>query len=257
MRAQSEDPVETGMRGDAHTSANKDLEAQIKSNAEKNEVNNKMKIRPQMGEAGTATTGDATLEAETMALELYEMQEARSPTGGRGDLASTMLWSPRKHAGCKRPLEVKDAEISEEEEELGNKGAETEIGIVRLVSAATAGQAPDQEIEELRGNEEEEIGRGTAAANLQMAHMERTGPSKGLDTGAPTQARVWPDEQPRKTGSGDKGEQDLQSAQQEEEEEPIGSNQGRTRPRKSNGKGRKENGERREGAIKGEDIEGP
>lgn len=42
------------------------------------------------------------------------------PSGGRGDLASTMLWSPRKHASQKRPLESEeeksDDEILEEEE---------------------------------------------------------------------------------------------------------------------------------------------
>ena len=86
--------------------------------------------------------------------------------------------------------------------------------------------------------------------------MEGTGLGKRLDTSAPTQARDWLDEQHRRIGSGDKGEQDLRSAQQEEEEEPIGSNKGRTQPRKSNGKGRRENGERREGATEGEDTEG-
>lgn len=169
----------------------------------------------------------------------------------------TMLWSPRKHAGYKRPLEVENAESSEEEEELGSEGTETETGYVRLLSVATAGQTRDQEIEELRGNEEEEIGRGAAAANLQTAHMEEIGPGKRLGLGARTQARDWPDKQHRRIGSGDEGEQDPRSAQQEEEEEPIGSNKGRIRPRKSKGKERKENRERREGATEGENTEGP
>jgi hypothetical protein len=37
-----------------------------------------------------------------------------TPPEGRGDPASTMLWSPRKHAGHKRPLESEE-EISEGE----------------------------------------------------------------------------------------------------------------------------------------------
>ena len=50
---------------------------------------------------------DSTIASAEKALELNGSDETRadnSPNGGRGDPASTMLWSPRKHAGQKRPL---------------------------------------------------------------------------------------------------------------------------------------------------------
>ena len=52
------------------------------------------------------------------------------PLEGRGDPASTMLWSPRKHAGHKRPLDeeavTSDSETSEEEEAMSEGSQEVE-----------------------------------------------------------------------------------------------------------------------------------
>jgi hypothetical protein len=53
-----------------------------------------------------------------------------SPNGGRGDPTSTMLWSPRKHAGQKRPLDtevvVSDNETSDDEDEMSEGNQEGE-----------------------------------------------------------------------------------------------------------------------------------
>lgn len=108
-------------------------------------------MRTRVGDSETAAlgaaTGHVTSEGEMLALERRAVQRAESPTGGRGDPTSTMLWSPIKHIGCKRPLEVAEEELSEEEE--GSDGEEVEAvpKTERLASAATVYQGPEQETE--------------------------------------------------------------------------------------------------------------
>lgn len=104
-----------------------------------------------------------------MALDLHGVQERILPTEGRGDPTSTMLWSPRKHAGFKRPLEVEEEVISEEEEESDSEEAEIEIEMVRLVSAANECQTLEQEPEYLRVNEGREANRGEVTGNSPTA----------------------------------------------------------------------------------------
>jgi hypothetical protein len=56
-----------------------------------------------------------------------DIGKVASPTRGRGDPASTMLCSPMKHAGQKRPLKPAEVEDSDDEE------VEAEVEVVRLV----------------------------------------------------------------------------------------------------------------------------
>ena len=76
--------------------------------------------------------------------------------------------------------------------------------------------------------------------NLPTATRGGTGPGKRLETCVQTQTNDCLDEQRLRTGIGDKGEQSLRSAQQEDEEGPAGSNHGRTQRRVSSGKVREE-----------------
>lgn len=55
------------------------------------------------------------------------IEELVTPVEGRGDPASTMLWSPRKHAGHKRPLEREELEESKEEGDSESGAAAAEI----------------------------------------------------------------------------------------------------------------------------------
>ena len=52
------------------------------------------------------------------------------PNEGKGDPTSTMLWSPRKHVGQKRPLEAEEAisdnKTSDEEEAMSEGSQEEE-----------------------------------------------------------------------------------------------------------------------------------
>ena len=80
---------------------------------------------PQEGSGETAST----LAEKTLILNRSEEEGMNTlPNEGRGDPASTMLWSPRKHAGQKRPLEpeetISDNETSEEEEALSEGSQE-------------------------------------------------------------------------------------------------------------------------------------
>ena len=58
---------------------------------------------------GSGETASASAEKT---LNLNGSKEKRMdtlPNEGRGDPTSTMLWSPRKHAGQKKPLEAEEA----------------------------------------------------------------------------------------------------------------------------------------------------
>ena len=107
MRAQSEESDGSPLRIDTHAITERGQEEHAKSDLGEIEEG----TRPgESGEPGTTTAGAATTEEETVAMEQLQAQEVWTPTGGRGDPTSTMLWSPRKHFGFKRPLEVEEAE---------------------------------------------------------------------------------------------------------------------------------------------------
>lgn len=54
-------------------------------------------------------------EEEQGPQEVSDPRTTNSLERGRGDPASTMLWSPRKHAGQKKPLEADEEEAVEDE----------------------------------------------------------------------------------------------------------------------------------------------
>lgn len=70
-----------------------------------------------------STGGDSPKGGSAVAEEGW-VEELATAVEGRGDPTSTMLWSPRKHAGEKRPLEREEAEDLGDEEEL-DTGRET------------------------------------------------------------------------------------------------------------------------------------
>lgn len=65
------------------------------------------------------------------------IEDIATPVEGRGDPASTILWSPRKFAGQKRPLELEETEESEEEEISDTEEAEAEAELSRLIEETT------------------------------------------------------------------------------------------------------------------------
>ena len=72
------------------------------------------------------------------------------PVEGRGDPTSTMLWSPRKLAGHKRPLDRLELEASEEEEEV--KTEEEAVAAAKtdkMIEEAGATRGVDYEMGEL------------------------------------------------------------------------------------------------------------
>ena len=64
---------------------------------------------------------DSEMEIDIAAAAAEAVVNLESPVEGRGDPASTMLWSPRKHVGQKRPLERMERETSEEEESASER----------------------------------------------------------------------------------------------------------------------------------------
>lgn len=109
-----------------------------------------------------------TLEAEMMPLERRVVEKLGSSTEGRGDPTSAMLWSPRKHAGCKRPLEAAEAKFWEEEEGSGSEGTKAELEVKRLESATTGYQSPEHEAGEQQGTEDRMASWEAAATKLRL-----------------------------------------------------------------------------------------
>ena len=166
------------------------MEEQAKSSSGESERGTRPGVRPQAGEPGTAVTGSATSEVEMMELEMRDVQKVRSPTGGRGDPTSTMLWSPRKHAGCKRSLGIEEAEFLEEEGGSGSEGAEAKPETERPASVSTDYQASKQETGDQRENEGREAARGAVTTNLLMVEVaprEETGPGRWIEAATPGQ----------------------------------------------------------------------
>lgn len=65
-------------------------------------------------------------KAATAATAEELVEDIATPVEGRGDPASTMLWSPKKFAGHKRPLDREESETSEGEEDSDSEEAAVE-----------------------------------------------------------------------------------------------------------------------------------
>jgi hypothetical protein len=64
------------------------------------------------------------LREEEGPQEVSDPRTTNSPERGRGDPTSTMFWSPRKHAGQKKPSEANEEEAVEDEAEQGAQDGE-------------------------------------------------------------------------------------------------------------------------------------
>ena len=62
-----------------------------------------------------------TIMGKSGTMDTADIKGVTTLTRGRGDPTSTMLWSPRKHASQKQPLELEEVEASKHEVELGDE----------------------------------------------------------------------------------------------------------------------------------------
>jgi hypothetical protein len=89
-----------------------------------------MEVDRNIQKEGGVTTSISAVKGPGLSGSAGEEGVGTSPNGGRGDPASTMLWSPRKHAGQKRPLDtdvaVSDNETSDDEDEMSEGSQEGE-----------------------------------------------------------------------------------------------------------------------------------
>ena len=96
-------------------------------------------IHVERQEASTGGLRRVIPSTDEMAMEIDTAAETvnlASPVEGRGDPTSTMLWSPRKHAGQKRPLEREASEEEESDTESAGEYAEAVEGFTAAVEAA-------------------------------------------------------------------------------------------------------------------------
>ena len=90
----------------------------------------KMEVDRNIQKEGGVTTSVSALKGPGLNGSAGEEWVGTSPNGRRGDPTSTMLWSPGKHVGQKRPLDtevvVSDNETSDDEEEMSEGSQEGE-----------------------------------------------------------------------------------------------------------------------------------
>ena len=135
--------------------------------------------RPASGGASRKLHEISTAEEEaTVRLE--------SVVEGRGDPASTMLWSPRKHARHKRPLEHEVHEASEDED-YGSEAATADFEEDSLGDEADAAQDEehDPEVGDLMQIDGGEVAVNSLTSNLQVEGTKVAGMQSTAEPLAP------------------------------------------------------------------------